>query len=1250
MLLSALPLGLVDTAEAAAVSSGQCGNNIRWVLDDRGTLSITGAGKIYDYGYVWNGKEWEDIPAPWFGLRDQIRKVVVGKGVTYIGTEAFGELYNLTSVSLPAGLEGLGADVFRDCEKLTSVTIPDGVRYASGDLFSGCRSLKTVSLPDSLQGLGGATFLGCTSLTTVTLPRRLNQVTWHMFYGCTALTTVTLPGGIQEISEGAFSGCKALSTVHFGGSKAGWQAVTVRPDNDALKRAKVDYATTSMLPAPKLTGRVSRYGELTLNWTAVKGADSYEIFCAEKFRNSWQYHRCDWVGGSQTSLVPSQHEAGETYIYKIRAMDKNGMTGICSNEYTFTYNPTGPGVTGSDSGRCGANAMWTLDASGTLTISGTGAMYDYDFIGERNPAPWCADGLNNRVRTVVVKKGITELGYNAFGECHQLEKVTLPSGLKRIGSCAFISCYNLPELTIPATVTSIESNAFTQCNSIETLTLPGGLKKIGDAACSQMYRLSSVTLGKGITHLSPYMFNMCYELTSVTIPEGVTDIGDFAFRYCENLQTLRLPATVTSIGNYAFGWCDSLTDVYYGGTKTDWAKITIADGNEDLLNATLHAKTAAPATVKLVGAKAVDGGIQVTWQKAAGAAQYRVYRKDAPNSGWKVLTSSATGTSYVDKTAKAGVKYTYTVRGIAKDGKTLSPSYNGTGVSATAAPAIVTLTGAKLVNGGVQVTWQKANGAVKYRVYRKDTTNTGWKVLTSSATGTSYVDKTAKAGVKYTYTVRGIAKDGKTLSPGFDGIGVSATTAPAIVTLTGAKAVNGGITVTWQTADGAAKYRVFRKAEGETKWKGITNVSGTSYTDTSVQPGVKYTYTVRGIAADGKTISPSYNQNGVSATAAPATVTLTGAKAVNSDIQVTWQKADGAVKYRVYRKDTTNTGWTVLTSSATGTSYTDETAKPGVKYTYTVRGIAKDGKTLSSDYNKTGVSATAAPAFVTLTDAKAASGSITVTWNKADGAVKYRVYRKAEGETKWTGIANVSGTSYTDTNVKSNMMYCYTVRGIAADGTLSPSYDRYGIGTTAFTEIAHGKCGANLTWTLTSDNTLTISGKGAMYDYGTSSSSGGVTPPWIAAGYRNAVSYVRIETGVTYVGQNAFADCSSITDVSFPYTLEEIGNCAFQNCTMLYSLFLPYKTVSTGNGSTITAPSLIGNAAFRGCVRLRSVYLPVTIKAIGTSAFADCNALSNVGYTGSESDWEAISIGDGNIPLTTASIRYNVIYSSPKTG
>ena len=967
MLLSALPLGLVDTAEAAAVSSGTCGENVTWTLDDQGTLTITGTGAMYDYDYIWENDKGGTFDTPWFGLREQIRRVVVGKGVTYIGTGAFALLYNLTSVSLPAGLQSLGASVFRYCEKLTSVTIPDGVRYASGDLFYGCRSLKTVSLPDSLWNIGGGTFAECTSLTTVTLPRRLNHVTYCMFYGCTALTTVTLPGGIQEISEGAFSGCKALSTVHFGGSQAGWRAVTVRPDNDALERAKVDYAAASMLPAPKLTGSVSRYGELTLNWNAVKGADSYQIFRAEKFQNSWQYYRYDWVGGSQTSLSLFQHEAGETYVYKVRAMANDDTAGICSNEYTFTYNPTGPGAASSGSGKCGDNAKWTLDTSGTLTISGTGAMYNYDFIGNSNPAPWCADGLNNRVRTVVVEKGITELGYNAFGECHQLEKVTLPSGLKRIGSCAFISCYNLPDLTIPATVTTIESNAFTHCDSIKTLTLPGGLKEVGDAVCSQMEGLSSVTLGKGITRLSPYMFNMCYELTSVTIPEGVTDIGYFAFRYCENLQTLRLPASLKTVGEAASSGTN-IADVYFAGTAAQWNALHMDPGNNHIRCAKVHYRNAAtvPAAPKI---KLTTSGnqFQLSWNAVPGAASYQVYRIVDFTVEDYTLLGTTKSTTYTDKTAKAGTTYTFAVKAVNANGESMTSS--SCAGKLAAAPDNVTLTGAKAVSDGIQVTWQAANGAAQYRVYRKDAANPKWKGI-ATVTGTSWTDKTAKAGVTYTYTVRGISANG-TLSPGFDTTGVSATipgapapTTPAEVTLIGAVAGSDGITVKWKAAAGAKEYRVYRKGPGETKWKGLVNVTGISWTDRGVKAGAKYTYTVRGIGADGKTLSPTYNNHGVSTTATvtpvpitPANVTLVGATAGSSGIQVTWKTAAGAEKYRVYRIGPGDAKWVGLVN-VTGTGWTDTNVTKGVKYTYTVRGISVDGK-LSPGFDKTGVSAVA---------------------------------------------------------------------------------------------------------------------------------------------------------------------------------------------------------------------------------------------------------------------------------------------------
>ena len=493
---------------------------------------------------------------------------------------------------------------------------------------------------------------------------------------------------------------------------------------------------------------------------------------------------------------------------------------------------------------------------------------------------------------------------------------------------------------------------------------------------------------------------------------------------------------------------------------------------------------AAPANVTLGDAKVVTGGIQVTWNEADGAAKYKVYRKDAANTVWRVI-ATVTGTSYTDKTAKIGTKYSYTVRGVGADGE-LSPGFDRTGVSTTipaasTTPANVTLGDAKVVTGGIQVTWQQADGAVKYRVYRKDAVNTKWTAI-ATVTGTSYVDKSAAAGVTYSYTVRGVGADGE-LSPGFDRTGVSATipkpTAPANVTLGDAKVVTGGIQVTWNEADGAAKYKVYRKDAANTVWRVIATVTGTSYTDKTAKIGTKYNYTVRGVAADGKTLSPGFDRTGVSATiSAPTNVKLVGAKAVNGGIQVTWQQANGAVKYKVYRKDTANTDWKVI-ATVSSASYVDRTTKIGTKYTYTVRGVAADGKTLSPGYDKTGVSATAAPANVTMGSAKAVNSGIQVTWQRAEDAAKYRVYRKDAANTGWKAIATVSDTSYVDKTAKIGTKYTYTVRGVAADGkTLSPGYDKTGVSATATPakvalvggkRVTSGTKGIQVTWKSTAN-------------------------------------------------------------------------------------------------------------------------------------------------------------------------------------
>ena len=389
--------------------------------------------------------------------------------------------------------------------------------------------------------------------------------------------------------------------------------------------------------------------------------------------------------------------------------------------------------------------------------------------------------------------------------------------------------------------------------------------------------------------------------------------------------------------------------------------------------------------------------------------------------------------------------------------RVFSPEYT---ISST--PANVTLGSAKAVSGGIQVTWQAADGAAKYNVYRKDAVNTKWKVI-ATVTGTSYTDKSGTAGTKYSYTVRGVGSDGKTLSPGFDRIGVSATmptasTTPANVTLGSAKAVSGGIQVTWQAASGAAKYKVYRKDASNTVWRVIATVTGTSYTDKSGTAGTKYSYTVRGVAADGKTLSPGFDRTGVSATmptasTTPAKVVLVSAKADSAGILVTWQKANGAHAYRVYRKDAVNSKWTVVAKSVRDTEWKDITAAKGTKYTYTVRAVADDGVTLGG-YDSAGRSAmvTASPttpANVTLGTATAGKNGIVVTWSYAADARTYRVYRKAPGDTKWVAVANVNGKSWTDKNVTSGVKYSYTVRGVNANGKLSPGYNKTGVSAVA---------------------------------------------------------------------------------------------------------------------------------------------------------------------------------------------------------
>ena len=165
-----------------------------------------------------------------------------------------------------------------------------------------------------------------------------------------------------------------------------------------------------------------------------------------------------------------------------------------------------------------------------------------------------------------------------------------------------------------------------------------------------------------------------------------------------------------------------------------------------------------------------------------------------------------------------------------------------------------------------------------------------------------------------------------------------------------------------------------------------------------------------------------------------------------------------------------------------------------------------------------------------------------------------------------------------------------------------------------------GTCGAegdSLRWSLDRNRVLTISGTGAMADY-VSSVDEGEHAPW-----GRDIRGVKIETGVTHVGDWAFCDCCSLTEATLPEGLESIGEYAFLRCASMTAITLPEDLESIGDYSfcrclSLTSVNLpeslksLGEGAFFNCEDLREVMLPETLESLEDLAFYNCGSLTAI--------------------------------------
>lgn len=143
-----------STALAASKTSGKCGKNAKWSFNKKNhTLTISGKGKMKNYNITHDDYDYVfEANTPWESQKGSTKRIVIKKGVTYIGELAF-SFCNAKTVSIPKTVKKIGSWSFYGCG-LKSVTIPEGVSSIGVEAFAYATEMRSITIPKSVKKIG----------------------------------------------------------------------------------------------------------------------------------------------------------------------------------------------------------------------------------------------------------------------------------------------------------------------------------------------------------------------------------------------------------------------------------------------------------------------------------------------------------------------------------------------------------------------------------------------------------------------------------------------------------------------------------------------------------------------------------------------------------------------------------------------------------------------------------------------------------------------------------------------------------------------------------------------------------------------------------------------------------------------------------------------------------------------------------------------------------------------------------------
>ncbi|MCR4665459.1 MAG: leucine-rich repeat protein [Paludibacteraceae bacterium] len=539
--------------EPCILASGTCGakgdgTHLTWELTCEGVLTVSGTGAMADYDYS------EETRAPWYdSYRTKIVTVVIEEGITSIGDYAFNDCENLTAITIPNTVTSIGESAFHHCLSLGDINVPRSVSLIKRGAFRHCPEINisvdednqyytiengvlfnkektllhtypmskheaTYSIPNTVTAIEDLAFYYA-DITSVDIPEGVLSIGVMSFYVCYKLTSITIPNSVTTIGGEAFYSAQQAKFLHLG------QGLTGIGQRAFCDMRVIEYII-SEAPTPPV---------LLDNDAFVSVDKSIPLYVPCEAKEA--YKEADgWKEFTNVQAIPSQEPCGPCLL----------ASGTC--------------------GAKGDNLTWELSCEGVLTVSGTGAMADWNGIA----TPW--EDYKQQITTVILPDGITKIGLAAFKNCTNLTAINIPEGVKGIESNTFNGCTSLENIVLPQSVSFIRSYAFYNCASLTNINIPDNVTVIGNHAFRKCTGLTAIAIPDKVTSINKCAFYDCSALTTLTLGSGLTEIQEEAFRNCTSLTDVTIPATVTAIGDFAFYRCSSIASLVIENSAAEIGK------------------------------------------------------------------------------------------------------------------------------------------------------------------------------------------------------------------------------------------------------------------------------------------------------------------------------------------------------------------------------------------------------------------------------------------------------------------------------------------------------------------------------------------------------------------------------------------------------------------------------------------------------------------------------------------------------